>query len=277
MTKRIYPLIVDAFAYDYRDVDDFDRLLAAGAPWHGFMPKASDGLLVDEHARAWFKKMWRAMFRLDAPEGWWGRFFRGIVNPGAHAREELLRARLGVNFFGTSYHYWRKAWDSVAQAHHHLLEVGGPGAYHLPGAIWHVVDVEEGNNRDASPQEVIDGVSAYVETHKAETGKGVIVYFGWWLRELFKSAGVKNTFGADGCIVAAYTPRLDHKTYLDVGFDAKSFKGWQYCGDGDEWVDGYPGDKNVDPSPMGPEDITAWCADDGSLDSLRAMTHPVES
>lgn len=271
MTRRIYPLIVDVFAYDYRDVDAFDRLVRAPEPyWNGLMLKGSDGLTNDPYAEAWLKRMWRAATAQDAATDWWGRFFRGITNPREHERETLLRRRLGRDFFATSYHYWRRRWDGRAQARHHLAKIGGPEAYHLPGAILHCVDVEEGNNRGASAQEVIDGVSAYVEEHERLVGKGVIAYFGWWLRELFVSAGVKNTFGAQECIVAAYTPTLDQGTWRDVGF--KRLGGWQYCGDGYEVVEGYPGKDGVDPSPMGPEDVTAWCANDGSIESLRAMT-----
>lgn len=241
--KRIDPLFVDLYAGDGRNADAVRTLARAGAPWHGFWPKATEGLYY--HGSPWLKSVW------------------SVANG---ADDEQIAARLGVDWFTTLYHYFIVHQDPVRQAELFLRELERVGGMSR-GYIGSVIDIEEANQRaDVTTQQIIDGVSTFAERVRAATGKAVIRYSGWWL------AGKKpmHRMGCDLAWIAAYTARFPATHLTNVGFDFGSFLGWQYCGDGEEFLADYPG---VSPG-TGPEDISAIVIDgggDAALERLRGM------
>lgn len=257
-------LIPDVYAYDQRDVAELNGLVAAGPPWHGIMLKATDGLTPDPVAAAWFARMWRAALALDAKRSWFGKLMRSTFAPADHAREQALLPRLGEDWFVFAYHYWTRRHDARKQAERYLRELEAAGGWAL-GTTYAVVDAEEGQNDGASPAEVEDGISTFAEVVLTETGRDTALYCGWWVREI----GVRSKMGCRYVWPAAYTPRLDPHAYTDLGFTLDELLAWQYCGDGDSVLAGYP--KTV--PGLGPEDISAITIAGGgaaALEHLRA-------
>jgi hypothetical protein len=65
---------------------------------------------------------------------------------------------------------------------------------------------------------------------------------------------------------AAYTPALPASSYLDLGFGLAELFAWQYNGDGDGHLAGYP-----HTTPLGPEDISAVTVAGGGADALEHL------
>lgn len=263
MTDKLIP---DVYAYDGKDVLHLNELVAAGDPWCGIMLKATDGLTPDPVAQAWFRRMWRAALALDRAEGFWARLFRSAIAPLDATRERALVPRLGRDWFVFAYHYWLRRHGAREQALRYLVEVERAGGW-APGTTVAVVDAEEGQNAGASAAEVEDGVSTFAEVVREETGRKTAVYCGWWVHDL----GIKSRMGCDYVWPASYTPRLDPSRYAALGFKVDEMIAWQYCGDGDSVLAGYP---KTAPG-LGPEDISAITLAGGgehALEVLRSLS-----
>lgn len=243
---RIDPLLVDLFRGDGRTPEDLRRLALAGAPWHGIILKATEGLYY--HNDPWFPKMWRVAHGVDDPR---------------------IDERLGVDWWVSAYHFLNVGQDAKAQAHSFLQEVARSGGW-LRGTIYPVIDVENSENQPAgvSGTQVVDRVEQWVEIVKAETGREVMLYAGHWLHEL----GVRTRMGCAYLWYAAYTAHLQPQWYTAIGWDLASLFAWQYNGDGDGLLAGYP-----HLTPLGPEDISAMTIAGGgvaALEHLRAGCWP---
>lgn len=234
------PLIVDLYAGDGRNAGDVHRLACAGAPWHGVMLKATHG--AAPAAADWFASTWRAATGADCG---------------------FTRARLGVDWFVTAYHYFLAAQDPIAQADAFLAETGRVGGW-VRGTIYPVVDVEGGGNAGASAQQVVDGVSRFVEKASGAIGRPLVLYCGRWLRDLGTQ---RDKMRCRYIWPAAYTAFLDPGAYRDLGFTLQELFAWQYCGDNrNAQLAGYP-----HTTPLGDEDISAVTIAGGGAAALGHM------
>lgn len=240
------PLIVDLYAGDGRTAQDITTLGKAGPPWHGVYLKATQGTT---YRSDWFARNWAL----------------------AHTQQH-------PDWFAGAYHYYIAGVNPKAQAHHFLREVRKAGGWFkntLP--MW--VDLERaGQPQTASGRQVAEEISAFTECVKLESGRGVNLYAGEYLREL---ASQDKTWlqhadaymGCENLIVAAYTETLPVTYYKPLGFnygfgDHQLF-GWQYCGDGKAKLKGYP-----HTTPLGPEDITAVTQNGGGDKALAYLRGP---
>lgn len=250
--KGTDPLSIDIYPGDNVARFLVHRAASAGAPWHMLCFKASEGLDARWTAPEWFKTMWR------------------IANGKTC---EDVAARVGTDLWSAAYHYLHLHLDGAKQAEHAHRQIIAAGGYSRGTAYWWV-DVEEGTNRfmGASARQAIDCTSKFAERMRELSGRPVVLYCGWWLRGLLKDAGLKSRMGCEYILPAAYTSKLDSRSYTDVGFDLSTLFGWQYCGDGTEVLDGYPG-----VTPLGPEDIAAITVNGGgarALEHLRRQSWP---
>lgn len=224
------PLFVDVYSGDLNGKPRWDKLVAAGAPWHGGIIKASEGLFG---GGSWFAANWP----LVRTEG---------------------RERYGHDWWRGAYHYARftQGAKEQAQSFHTVVEkAGGWGV----GDVWPVVDVESANNPGVTKAQVEDWVEAYAAESKRIHGREVILYGGSLLYDL----GITSHMGCKALWIARYTPTLPHNVYERIGWTLPELFGWQYCGDGESYLEGYPCS-----SVMGKHDITAltW---PGGLEGLR--------
>lgn len=236
------PLIVDVYQYDIGGKPDWPKLVAAGPPWHGAIIKASEGVggnvKWQREGAVWTRANWPAI-RTAAGD------------------------RYGVDFWRGAYHYLLTRGDGRAQAEHYLRTIEDAGGWDQ-GDIFPIVDVEEGSGNDGTPkQQVIDCTTAWAEKVKIETGRDVILYAGHWVVEL----GIRDRMGCALLIYAAYTARLNAATsYAALGRQLSELWGWQYCGDGQGYVQGYPMR-----SPIGDVDISALTIAGGGAKALEWM------
>lgn len=231
------PLMVDLYAGDGRTSVDIATLAKAGPPWHGVYLKATQGTT---YRSDWFARNWALAHTQQHPDWWVG-----------------------------AYHYLVTHEDPVRQAHFFLREVRKAGGWFqntLPA--W--VDVERGGqDGKMTAARVIDCVGKFVECVETESGRGVILYGGEYLRSL----GIRETMWCAGMVVAAYTETLPPAYYTQFGFQygkgPEQLWGWQYCGDGKAELAGYP-----HTTPLGPEDITAVTQNGGGDKALAYLRQP---
>ncbi len=221
------PLLVDIYPYNLDGKPDWAALVAAGPPWHGAILKVSEGVggvvAWQQHLREWFQQQWPAV-RAAAGE------------------------RYGDDFFRGGYHYLLVGGGGAAQADHYLQRIERAGGWDH-GDLWPIVDVEEGSgNKTRSRQEVIDTTTAFAEAVRARTGRGVVLYGGWWLA----SMGISDRMGCSWLWYPSYTATLPAASYERIGWTADELLAWQYVGGGKGKLDGYP-----KRSPLGDLDISA--------------------
>lgn len=215
----VSPLIVDTYAGDLDGHTNVSKLIATGAPWHGWMGKATQGTYY--HDQAWFAPHWQA------------------------ARDT---ERYGLDWFRGAYHYLDLRVDAQAQAEYYLRAIDRAGGWGH-GDLWPVVDVERAGQRAGiTAQQVIDKVTRWANVVHEATGQSVILYGGSYLREL----GIMDHMGCSLLWVARYTATLPVGSYTSLGWQLSELFGWQYCGDGVGALAGYPLT-----SPIGKVDISA--------------------
>ncbi len=237
------PLIVDVFEGDAERVGAFDwsKLVAAGPPWHGAIIKATQGTY---YAPTWFYTNWS-----------------GIKSAAGE--------RFGVDFFRGCYHYWSSDTDGDTQADYFLDFVDRAGGWDDGGDFAPIVDVEKTRNERATKQQVVDGVSKFAERCQARTGRAPILYGRSFLYEL----GITEHMGCNRLWVALYAAQLPARNdrfggYEDIGWSLDELFAWQYCGDGESYLAGYPAT-----SPIGAVDISALLLDGGGSDALAAAAN----
>jgi GH25 family lysozyme M1 (1,4-beta-N-acetylmuramidase) len=135
--------------------------------------------------------------------------------------------------------------DPIAQAELYIRTMSAVGGLRS-GDLPPMVDVERAGNSLLDPHRIVDCVSKIAARLRSEYGVGPTLYGG----ELLRSLGVRDHMGCDRLWIARYTATLPASTYRDMGW-ASPFA-WQYDGDGQSHLAGYP-----QTSPMGRCDISA--------------------
>jgi len=243
----IDPLLVDVYPQDVGGKPDWTALVAAGAPWHGAILKVSEGLggnaVWQVALEAWFRAQWPMIRQIAGP-------------------------RYGVDFFRGGYHFLRVGLDGAEQADHYLRRIEAAGGWG-DGDLWPIVDVEEGSGNHAhSRQETVDTTSLFAETVRARTGREVVLYGGSWIADL----GIRERMGCSWLWRPRYTAALPPDCYEDIGWTRDRVLAWQYVGDGDGKLAGYPLT-----SPIGKVDISAVLVAGGgthALEWLRSNLRP---
>lgn len=186
------------------------QLALAGAPWSGVGLQCSNGLGLFP---AWFPGAWKAAGPSSA-------------NPA-----------YGKTWFRFPYHYFVVGFDPVKQAQTALGAVGGAGGWSF-GDLWMGVDIERGEQpAGVTAAQVEDGISAFADTIRSETGKPPILYAGSFTRGL----GIKSRMGCWALWYPQWSPRLSWSTVASMGFDMNTTLLWQDVGDGSNTAPpGYP-------------------------------------
>lgn len=231
------PLAIDLYAGD----GDFDlaKVIAAGAPWHLVMLKATQGNYY--RASGWFGRMWKI------------------------ARDT---ERYGVDWFRTAYHYLDVRVDAKLQADYFLAEVERAGGWGH-GDIYPCVDVERGGQRvEVSAQQVIDVTSTWVDAVRTVTGQRVVLYGGSYLRDL----KIVDHMGCSFIWVADYERHLDPHHYADISFSLAELFAWQGVGvNGDGTVSGKWDEPYPLTTPAGRADLSAVTIDGGGAYALEHL------
>jgi len=185
--------------------------LAQDESFDGAILKASEGV---GYAPSWFVEQWEA----------------------AHTA--------GVRFLG-SYHFLRFDQTGASQAQTYLAQlrkVGfGSGNHFNP-----VVDFEQGGpthaNRSVGKSQALTALNSFMATVEQATGRPVILYGGSALRDWgITKADIPRFWKL---WTARYSATLPATTYTSMGMSVSDLFAWQYCGDSESYLPGYP--KTVD-------------------------------
>jgi GH25 family lysozyme M1 (1,4-beta-N-acetylmuramidase) len=237
LASTIDPLICDLYAGDLGGRPDILKLASAGAPWHGLIVKASEGNYYP--GGEWFRCAWRQT-------------------------RDLGSFRYSNDWFRGCYHYAIFALDGAAQADYYLrvVESAGGWASDLPP----IVDVERAGQRTPPTKaQVEDCIGAFSSRIKTLLGRPTILYGGSLLRDL----GITSHMGCSYLWIPRYAATLPASAYTDIGWTLSDTLLWQYCGDGEAYLAGYPSW-----SPMGRCDVSATIGGgggQGALDKLRRL------
>lgn len=198
----IAPLFIDIYPGDRRL--DHIAFVAAGAPWHGVIFKASQGTRYS--------------------------YLEWLT----HNRNKLRDAageRYGVDMFDGMYHYLDLSMSGAAQADYFMRNVDGSGGERI-GTLWAMVDVERGGQAIKNPSraQVEDCTRAFAERYTAITGRQATLYGG----ELLRSVSVRGRLGCGRSAVALYGPQLRGRSggtaefLAATGTDLEHTMLWQY-------------------------------------------------
>ena len=232
MTTKLDPLIVDAYEGDGHK--DWYALAGAGAPWAGAILKASQGRYYS--GGTWFARAWNEVLAA-APE------------------------RHGEDWFRGAYHYLDASGNGAGQADYFVGVVEHAGGF-IAGDLWPMVDVERADQHAGiTAAQVVDVTSAFADRIKQLTGKSTTLYGGSWLADL----GITSRMGCSRLALARYAPTLPAIVYERIGWHLEHLMLWQYCGDGESHLAGYP----ATAPGCGKIDISALVMP-GGLDGLRA-------
>lgn len=205
------PLIVDVYAGDVDGRPNWSVLATLGPPWHGAIIKATEGAW---YAPRWFDSQWRTL-------------------------REIAGDRYGVDWFRGAYHFLKFNTPGIKQADWYCTAIERAGGWDK-GDLWPIVDVEMGgeknSNQLATAEMVIDCVSSFAERCKAILGRQVMLYGNGAMRDL----RINNRMGCDWIWCPRYTPTLPQKIYERAGWTRDQLVLWQYCGDGEGYLAGYP-------------------------------------
>jgi hypothetical protein len=198
----ISPLFLDLYPGDHRL--DHVAFVAAGAPWHGVVFKASQGTRYS--------------------------YLEWLT----HNRNQLRDAageRYGADMFDGMYHYLDLSVDGAAQADFFMRNVDGSGGERV-GTLWAMVDVERGGQaiKDPSRAQVEDCTRAFTTRYTELTGRTATLYGG----ELLRSVGVRDRLGCGRSAVACYSSMLRGRNggtaefLAATGTDIEHTMLWQY-------------------------------------------------
>lgn len=227
-------LLVDLFHGDLGKLPDFAAVVAAPG-YAGAILKATEGTA---YAKAsWLVANWP---RVRAAGG----------------------ARYGVSWFRGAYHFLRFGEDGAAQADFYLATIDAAGGW-AEGDLLPIVDVELGGdthpNRKASAQQIVDRTRAFTARVTARTGRDVILYG----RGAMRDKKITDHMGCRWLWNPSYTALMKRETIERVGWTVPEVAMWQYCGDGDGHLAGYP----TSVPGFGEVDISVFLA--GTLADLR--------
>jgi len=231
------PLLVDVYAGDLNGLPNWQHLAELGAPWHGAIIKATEGTW---YAPGWFDTNWRQI---------------------RHVAVE----RYGIDWFRGAYHFLKFEAPGIKQAELYLATVARAGGWDV-GDFWPIVDVELGgernSNRNATAAQVVDCTMGFAEKCKRETGRDVMLYGNGAMRDL----GIHDRMGCDWLWLPRYTTSLPPFVYERSGWSAKELVMWQYSGDGQSVLAGYP----RSPLGFGKCDVSALVLE-GGIQRLRSL------
>jgi len=234
--RHIDPLFVDVYSGDLHGTPNWTLLLSLGPPWHGAIVKATEGLSYAPH---WFDVQWQTL--------------RGAAG-----------ARYGHDWFRGAYHFLKLLDDGARQAELYLRTVERAGGWDV-GDLWPIVDVELGgernSNRHATADQVVECTTRFAEVCRRELGRDVMLYGNGAMRDL----GIRDRMGCDYLWIPRYTPTLPEITYQRAGWRLDELVLWQYSGDGQAYLDGYP----AFPPGFGKCDVSAL-VHPGSIEWLRS-------
>lgn len=211
----IDPLFVDLYVGDGHK--DWKAFCAVGTPWCGAIIKVSQGT----HYRPPHYAEERKAF-LDAA---------------------IPTGRYGVDLFEGAYHYLDLSIDGAAQADYAMRGVELAGGEKI-GTLWMMVDVERGGQRIQNPSRALveDRTREFADRYAKISGRLPSLYGG----ELLRSVGVKDRLGCGRSVVALYNAELHGPGESTAAFlrrtgtDLEHLLAWQYCGDGEGRLAGYP-------------------------------------
>ena len=154
--------------------------------------------------------------------------------------------RYGTSWFRGAYHFLKFNKGGSAQADFYLKAIDDAGGWDV-GDIIPIVDVELGNdgstnpakrnsNHDASAQQIIDCTTEFADRVRECTGQQVMLYGNGAMRD----KQINDRMGCDWLWIPRYTATLPREMYERAGWDLESVAMWQYCGDGDAVLQGYP-------------------------------------
>jgi hypothetical protein len=227
----VSPLSVDLYEEDLHGHPGMQAYFRAGLPWAIVGLKATEG---DYYPRdpTWFHTTYPLV-------------------------KECAGDRWGDTAFRWAYHYFRVDRDPIKQADLHMGLVDSAGGQGL-GDLRAVVDVESSEQpKNATAQQVIDGVTKFAERIKTRQGRAPILYAGSYIRAL----KITDHMGCEFLMTAAYGSSLPSRLYTEMGWPIDKLLGWQYQG-----TEGYSGPKNYPrecPMGPGPLDLTAITICDG--------------
>jgi hypothetical protein len=230
------PLIVDTYAGDLGGKTDLAKLIAAGPPWHGWMGKATQGNYYS--GGEWFRTHW----------------------PLA---KSLAGDRYGHDWFRACYHYLDVRVDAKVQAEYFLSVVSRAGGWGY-GDLWPVVDVERAGQRGDIIRAARDRSRERVGPHRARAHRPARHPV---RGQLPPRARHPRPHGVLAPVGRRYTETLPLDAYASIGWSLEELFGWQYCGDGDGKLRGYPV-----VSPIGKVDIstlTIATGGDNALEYIR--------
>jgi GH25 family lysozyme M1 (1,4-beta-N-acetylmuramidase) len=185
---------------------------------------------------------------IKATEG--GTFTSSSFATDWPAIKEAGGDRYGSTWFRGAYHYLKFNKDGGTQADFYLDTIDAAGGFDV-GDIIPIVDVELGNdgspdkngkptkrnsNWDATGQQIIDCTSAFAERAKSRTGQQVMLYGNGAMRD----KGITDRMGCDWLWIPRYTDVLPRKMYERAGWTLDRVAMWQYCGDNQGALKGYP-------------------------------------
>lgn len=217
----IDPLIVDAYSRDLGGTLDLQKLAAAGEPWNGIILKASEG--TSWGSGSWFTKYW----------------------PLA---KSVAVDRFGKTWRRGAYHYAHFMEPPILQRDLYLGTIKAAGGFDAAGDFLPIIDVERADNPDCSANQIIDCVHTLADGIFDETGVRPILYGG----SLLFDKGIKDHMGCVKLWIARYAATLPRIVYERIGWDLEDVIMWQYDGDGEGYLVGYP-----TTSPIGKLDISA--------------------
>lgn len=240
--KSVDPLWVDLYAGDNND--PHWGLLQLNKQYYGAIIKATEGTYYN--GGKWFTDNWKA------------------ISP------KYTGART-LPWYRGCYHYLKFNQDGDAQALYYLKAVALAGGWEKSDLL-PIVDVEMGgagdSNQKGTATQVVGVATAFTTRVFRETGRPSILYGNGAMRDL----GITSRMGCEYLWIPRYTDTLPAITYTRAGWDPSRLLFWQYCGDGEAYLKGYP-----TTSPLGRTDISVLTIPGGlnGLDSILAK-YPVK-
>jgi hypothetical protein len=202
----LQPILFDAAAEDGLTAAGIAKIAAGGPQWNGGILQASNGLAA---AGSWFNSCWAAM--RNTP-------------------------RYGVSWFRMAYGYLRVDEDGAQQADVLLAAVQAAGGF-SNGDGFVGVDIESGEQpAGATAAQVEAAVLAFSSRIMAVTGRATMLYAGSYTRGL----GINYPMGCELLWFPEWTATLSWSVVASMGFNMTNTLLWQYAGDGQGELAGYP-------------------------------------
>lgn len=233
LDKPLSPLFFDTYGGDY-NMPEFKKI-ASDHNFYGIIVKATEGL---HYSPSWFTKHWDEI-KKAAPE------------------------RYGFSWFRGAYCYLKFNLSGKEQADYYLNFIEKAGGWDV-GDIWPIADCERGHeggvNWLAKRQQVIDVTSAWSERVKQVLGRQVMLYGNGIMRDL----QIQSRMGCEWLWIPRYTAELPAEIYTRSGWTKDRLFAWQYSGDSESKLKGYPAS-----GPLGKHGDLSVLIMEGGIQRLR--------